>query len=48
MLSKRQRMMTEVLKDVCNNSSFVSTFGHMVAICHARIPFIQLREEVKA
>ncbi|XP_068687346.1 mediator of RNA polymerase II transcription subunit 14-like isoform X2 [Montipora foliosa] len=46
MLSKRQRMMTEVLKDVCNNSSFVSTFGHMVAICHARIPFIQLREEL--
>ena len=39
--------MTDVLEDGKNNSSYVPTFGHMVSICHSRIPFIQLREEVK-
>ncbi|XP_015775975.1 PREDICTED: mediator of RNA polymerase II transcription subunit 14-like [Acropora digitifera] len=45
-LVKRQKTTTDVLEDGRNNSSYVPTFGHMVSICHSRIPFIQLREEL--
>lgn len=44
--SKRQKTLHDVLNEGRNNSSFHPTMGHMVAICHARIPFIQIREEV--
>ena len=43
---KRQKTMKDVLSEGKNNSSYHATFGHIVAICHARIPFIQLRAEV--
>lgn len=46
--NKRQKTMGDVLSEGKNNSSYLPTLGHVVAICHARIPFIQLREEVAA
>ena len=45
--TKRQKTMGDVLNEGKNNSSYLPTLGHVVAICHARIPFIQLREEVR-
>ena len=45
--NKRQKTMKAVLSEGKSNSSYLSTFGHVVAICHARIPFIQLRKEVR-
>ena len=44
--NKRQKTIQDVLSEGTENSSFHLTFGHVVAICRARIPFIQLREEV--
>ena len=44
--NKRQKTIQDVLSEGTGNSSFHLTFGHVVAICRARIPFIQLREEV--
>ena len=44
--NKRQKTLKDVLNEGRNNSSYHPTMGHVVAICHARIPFIQLREEV--
>ena len=44
--NKRQRTLKDVLNEGRSNSSYHPTMGHVVAICHARIPFIQLREEV--
>ena len=44
--NKRQKTLHDVLNEGRNNSSYHPTMGHVVAICHARIPFIQIREEV--
>lgn len=44
--NKRQKTLNDVLNEGRNNSSYHPTMGHVVAICHARIPFIQIREEV--
>ena len=44
--NKRQKTLNDVLNEGRNNSTFHPTMGHVVAICHARIPFIQIREEV--
>ena len=44
--NKRQKTLNDVLNEGRNNSTYHPTMGHVVAICHARIPFIQIREEV--
>lgn len=44
--NKRQKTLKDVLNEGRNNSSYHPTMGHVVAICHARILFIQIREEV--
>ncbi|XP_078381041.1 mediator of RNA polymerase II transcription subunit 14-like isoform X2 [Oculina patagonica] len=44
--NKRQKTLKDVLNEGRNNSSYHPTMGHVVAICQARIPFIQIREEL--
>ena len=44
MPKKKQKL--DVFSECLSNISYIGTLGHVVALCNARIPFINLCEEV--
>ncbi|XP_022785059.1 mediator of RNA polymerase II transcription subunit 14-like isoform X3 [Stylophora pistillata] len=44
--NKKLKTLKDVLEEGRNNSTYDPTMGHVIAICHARMPFVQLREEL--